>query len=330
LVWYGSKFIEGLIMNDRDVILKLARVIIAVAWTDGEISNEEINALKDLLFSMRRSGFDDVMQFSAQEWERLEMYIETPVDAAERERLVVDLQNSLQSPQQKQAALLALQNMVDADGVISDSEREVVLEIREAIESVEVGMLGGLQRLVGGAMHRRAATVAGAPNREAYFDDFIKNKVYYSVSERLRADGLELNISESDLRKLSLVGGLMAKIAQMDREVTEAEFKRMVEVIAKNWNLGFEEATFVAEVAISAVDVTYDTFRMMRELATSTSEAERRRVLVVLFAVGAADGDLSFDETEEIRLIARGLDLTHKDFIDAKLEVLGERRPGSA
>ncbi|HCB49837.1 MAG TPA: hypothetical protein DEP47_09990, partial [Chloroflexi bacterium] len=71
MVWYGSKFIEGLIMNDRDVILKLARVIIAVAWTDGEISNEEINALKDLLFSMRRSGFDDVMQFSAQEWERL-------------------------------------------------------------------------------------------------------------------------------------------------------------------------------------------------------------------------------------------------------------------
>lgn len=317
-------------MNDRDVILKLAKVIIAVAWADGEISNEEINALKDLLFSMRQTGFDEVMQFSGQEWARLEMYIETPVDPAERERLVVNLQNALQSPQQKQAALLALQNMVDADGVITEGERELIVEIRDAIESVEVGMLGGLQRLVGGAMQRRTAAVANAPNREAYFDDFIKNKVYYSVSERLRADGQELNISESALRKLSLVGGLMAKIAQMDREVTDTEFNRMVEVITKNWNLGIEEATFVAEVAVSAVDVTYDTFRMMRELATSTSEAERRRVLVVLFAVGAADGDLTFEETEEIRLIARGLDLTHKDFIDAKLEVLGERRPGSA
>lgn len=316
-------------MNDRDILLKLARVIIAVAWTDGEISNEEINCLKDLLFSMRRSGFDEVMQFSGQEWARLEMYIETPVDAAERERLVVDLQNALSSPQQKQTALLALQNIVDADGFISESEREVVKEIREAIESVEVGMLGGLQRLVGGAMQRRAAAVAGAPNREAYFDDFIKNKVFYSVSEKLRDDNRELDISESDLRKLSLVGGLMAKIAQMDREVTEAEFNRMVEVITKNWNLGIEEATFVAEIAVSAVDVTYDIFRMMRELATSTSEAERRRILVVLFAVGAADGDLSYEETEQIRLISRGLDLTHKDFIDAKLEVLGERRPGS-
>lgn len=317
-------------MNDRDVLLKLARVIIAIAWADGEISNEEINCLKDLLFSMRQSGFDEVMQFNAQEWARLEMYIETPVDAAERERLVVDLQNDLSSPQQKQIALLALQNIVDADGFISESEREVVDEIREAIESVQVGMLGGLQRLVGGAMQRRAATVADAPNREAYFEDFIKNKVYYSVSEELRAEGRELNISESDLRKLGLVGGLMAKIAQMDREVTEAEFNRMIEIITKNWNLSLEEATFVAEIAVSAVDVTYDTFRMMRELATSTSETERRRILVVLFAVGAADGDLSYEETEEIRLIARGLNLTHKDFIDAKLEVLGERRPGSA
>jgi uncharacterized tellurite resistance protein B-like protein len=317
-------------MNDRDILLKLARVIIAIAWADGEISNEEINCLKDLLFSMRRSGFDEVMQFNAQEWARLEMYIETPVDAAERERLVVDLQNALSSPQEKQIALLALQNIVDADGFISESEREVVDEIREAIESVQVGMLGGLQRLVGGAMQQRAATVADAPNREAFFEDFIKNKVYYSVSEKLKAEGRELNISESDLRKLSLVGGLMAKIAQMDRQVTEAEYDQMIEIITKNWNLSLEESTFVAEIAVSAVDVTYDTFRMMRELATNTSEAERRRILVVLFAVGAADGDLSYEETEEIRLISRGLNLTHKDFIDAKLEVLGERRPGSA
>jgi uncharacterized tellurite resistance protein B-like protein len=122
----------------------------------------------------------------------------------------------------------------------------------------------------------------------------------------------------------------MAKIAQMDRQVTEAEYNQMIEIITKNWNLSLEESTFVAEIAVSAVDVTYDTFRMMRELATNTSEAERRRILVVLFAVGAADGDLSYEETEEIRLISRGLNLTHKDFIDAKLEVLGERRPGSA
>ncbi len=315
-------------MNDRDILLKLARVIIAVAWSDGEISNEEINSLKDLLFTMRRSGFDDVMQYSAQDWARLEMYIETPVGQAERERLVADLQDSLRSPEQKELALKALQNMMEADGVVSESEKNVVQEISQAIESSDVGLLGGLQKLLGGAMKRRSEAVANAPNREAYFDDFLKNKVYYSVSQRQRAAGRHLDISDEALRKLGLVGGLMSKIAQVDRVVTQAEYDRMVETIEKYWGLDETEAIFVAEVAVSAVDVTYDIFRMMRELAVSTTLEERRKVLYVLFAVGAADGDLSFDETEEIRLIARGFDLTHKDFIDAKLSVLGEVRPG--
>ena len=315
-------------MNEREIILKLARVIIAIAWSDGKISNEEVNCLKDLLFSLRQSGFDDAMQVSAQEWARLDMYIESPVDEAERARLVADLQNALHSPEEKQFALDALQRMAEADGVVSDGEKDAVAGISEAIDSVEMGFLGGLQRVLGGAMQRRAEAVAGAPNREAYFDDFIKNKVYYSVTQRLRENGRELNISDEDLRRLSLVGGLMAKIAQLDRQVTETEFERMINIIQTNWNLGLEEATFVTEVAISSIDVTYDTFRMMREIATGASIEERQRVLLTLFAVANSDGDMSFEETEEIRVIARGLELSHKDFIDAKLNVLGERRPG--
>jgi uncharacterized tellurite resistance protein B-like protein len=49
---------------------------------------------------------------------------------------------------------------------------------------------------------------------------------------------------------------------------------------------------------------------------------ERRHVIELLFAISAADGAMSLDEIEEIRVIARGLNLTHKDFIQAKLRVI--------
>ena len=52
------------------------------------------------------------------------------------------------------------------------------------------------------------------------------------------------------------------------------------------------------------------------------------RTVQKISAQAAADGDISFDETEEIRLIARGLELSHRDFIDAKLLILGEERIG--
>ena len=134
-------------MSDRDLILKLARVIIAVAWADGQISNEEINSLKDLLFRLRTSTFDDSMQFSAREWARLDMYIETPIGDAERARLVSDLQNALRSPADKQIVNDALQDMIDADGEVSQEESELVTQIQADIDSVGVG---GFQRLLGG------------------------------------------------------------------------------------------------------------------------------------------------------------------------------------
>ena len=314
-------------MNERDVILKLARVIIAAAWADGEISNEEINSLKDLLFRLPQIGNGQSAQLSGQEWARLEMYIETPVNADERARLVADLQDSLQSPEQKALVREALEEMIEADGVISDSEREVVSEIQEALESVDKGLFSGLQRLVGGAVQKRTEAVANAPNREDYFDDFIKNKVYYTVHQRLSNEGLAFEIPDEELRLLSLAGGLMAKIAQIDRVVTEEEFKSIAQSIRDNWKISNEAATFVSEVAVSAVDVTYDSFRMMRELVGLTTEDQRRRFLTALFAVANADGDISFDETEEIRLVAKGINLTHRDFIDAKLEALGQERP---
>ena len=39
-------------MVDSNLILTLSKVIISTAWADGEVSHEEINSLKDLLFRL--------------------------------------------------------------------------------------------------------------------------------------------------------------------------------------------------------------------------------------------------------------------------------------
>ncbi|MFN2189435.1 MAG: TerB family tellurite resistance protein [Candidatus Promineifilaceae bacterium] len=311
-------------MSDKEFVMTLAKVIIAAAWADDQVTNEEINSVKDLIFHLRRSGFDDVNPLSAQEWSRLEMYIETPVSREERTRLVVELQNSLRSKQQKEMVIETMKHVMEADGTVSEDEKEVILEIEKAIDSVETGFFGDLERLVGGAVNRRTKAVANAPNREQYFDDFIQNKVFYNLRLRLQIDSSDLKLPEDELRTMSLVGGLMAKIAYVDKDVTEEEYNRITKAIAEIWETSPQMAAFVAEVAVSAIDDTYDTFRMMRELMESTSDRERRKFLDLLFAVANADGNISYDETEEIRKIARGINLTHKDFIDSKLRIVGE------
>jgi len=69
-----------------------------------------------------------------------------------------------------------------------------------------------------------------------------------------------------------------------------------------------------------------DFFRLTREFYSATQPDERRAFARVLFRVAAADGHVSFDETEAIRSITRILKLTHKEFINAKLSIPSDLR----
>lgn len=302
--------------DNRSRILSLAKVLIAAAWADGEVSLEEKNCLKDIIFII----LDGAAPLSSQDWSMLELYMDSPIGDAERARLVADLQSSIRTPEEKAFVIDALNQMMFADGHADNDEERVVMEIEQAVSDSEVGLMDSLNRLMGGALQRRSTAVANAPNREAFYEDFLKNKVYYEVSRRLREEGGSIHLTDEELRKLGLAGGLMARIAKVDRVVSDEERRAMVKLLEDHWQLDHEPAEFVADVAVSSLDLNYDYYRMTREFAAETTPEERRQFLVVLFLVASADGSVSFDETEEIRLVSRGINLTHKDFIDAKLK----------
>ena len=299
-------------MSEENMLMTLGKVIIAVAWADGQVTREEVNSLKTLLLRLPK--------LSAREWARLEMYIETPVDEAERNRLVEELRQSISSQSDKELVRTALQDMVHADDVVTADEQQVMAEISTAIDSVEVGAMGGLFQLVKDMVGRQSQATADAPNREQYFEDFVKNKVYYSVQRRLELNEGELKLSDDKLRKLSLAGGIMARVARVDEEVTETEFNQIVEVLQAEWKIPREEATFVAEVAVSDTAAEMDRFYLIDGFMKVCSSAELIEFLDVLFAVAAADAEISYDETEEIRSIATAFNLPHKYFIKAKLK----------
>ena len=305
-------------MTKPNTILALAKVIIAAAWADGKVSHEEINCLKDLLFR--------IPDLNARDWASLEIYIDSPVGPDELERLLSDLQLALRSRSDRDFALSLLNDLIRADGEISDEEVELAEEIKSAIQSAGVGILGGMGKLITGPIQRRSHAMAAAPNREQFLDDFIKNRVFYGVRRHLEESEIKLDLPEEELWKLSLAGGLMARIAHVDREITDGEFNAMLDSLQRNWALTKEAAAIVAEVAISAVAANMDYYRMAREFFSCTTEQERVHFMDVLFAVADGDGLVSHEEIEQIRFISRHLKLTHKQFIDAKLKIPRRRR----
>lgn len=302
-------------MSDEHLIMTLAKVLIAAAWSDGELTHEEVNSMKDLLYGSP--------QLTALQWARLEMYIETPVGEAERERLVEELRSAVQTPRDRNLAIRALEEMVMADGEITEDEQAVVAEIEAAIESVDSGLFS---RLVKGMTGRRSAALEDAPNREDYFEDYVKNRVYYGVRRRIGEGEAEFDLGEDTLRTLSLAGGVMAQIARANPQVTDPEIKVMVDALETHWHLTHEQASFVAEVAVDETASHLDRYRLAREFADVCTYEERVGFLDVIFAVAAADGQAGYEEIEEIRSIANTLKLPHEVFIDAKLRVPRDQR----
>jgi|Deesub1362A_J573_1020465.scaffolds.fasta_scaffold01222_9 uncharacterized tellurite resistance protein B-like protein len=303
-------------MTKSELIFALARVLIAVAWADGEIAHEELNALKELLLRLPR--------MEARDWARLEIYMETPVSAAERDRLLHELRDKLASPADKRLVREALEGLVQADGILSPEEQVLVSQIQAAIEAQDVSLLGKAGRLLRAALGLRGSSEA--PDREAELEDFLRNRVYFNLRHRLRSSAETLPLDEAQLRKLSLAGGLLARVAHADHEVTEGERQAIEKVLREHWDLDPLQASLVVDIALEVAGRELDEFRLTRSFFDRTSAQERQSFVEALFHVAAADGLADRHETEAIRRIAQGLKLTHRQFIQAKLTLPARKR----
>jgi uncharacterized tellurite resistance protein B-like protein len=306
--------------------LTLAKVIIAAAWADHDLTPEEKDSLQDLLFRLPESYETGNRRLSSQDWAVLEMYLASRVGPEERALLIEELRSLLRTPKDKELVFQAIDDLVRADGVVTPQEAVVEEEIRAALEDADLGLFAQLTRLLQGPMERRSEAMQNAPNRAQYFDEFVRNRVYYAVRRHMDEGAAELYIPDDKLRRLSAIGGLMARVAHVDRDVTDAEFDAIVEMLQSELEIDQNESMFVAQVAIDEVSADMDFLRLTRELSASITPEEGDQLLDLLFDVADADGYVSHNEIEEIYTIAFNLNLSHRQFIRAKLKIPSERR----
>lgn len=306
-------------MATRNLIIKLAKFLIAAAWADGELKASEVNVLKDLIYSWGEIGEDD--------WTDLEAYMDSPVYDEERGRILAGLLDAIGSSSEKRLVLDSVTALVAADGQVSDQESRVLEEVRKALDEKSVGIGALLGKLLGGAVQRR--TVGASPSdREDRIDDFIRNKIYFRLVSELERDGLSSGLPDQELRKLCLTAGLLAQVAWIDEDISSDEKAAIVKVLCQGWAIEAEVATIVCRISVDRATQGIDYFRLTRSFFESTSHDERLRFLRDLFRVANSCGKTSFDEIEQIRRIARSLKLSHEEFTQAKLSVSSEDRRG--
>lgn len=302
----------------KDFIMDLARLTVAAAWADGELANDEINALKDLLF-----GLDHVTE---SDWKVLEMYMEHPVTDEERQELLQRVVEGIHTQNHKALVLQTMRALFEADGEVTAEEEAFLREVEGVVASAG-GILSLFSKAMKSAMGQRKERTE-AVLREAEIEDYVENTIYYRLRREQEERGLQVSQSDAELRKCCLAAGVMARVAHVDDEISEKEKAGIAAVLADAWKLDHQLALLIAELTCQEAARTLDAPRIAYNFFCCTTHPERQQFLVLLFRVANACEGTSHDEIEEIRRIASVLKLGHEDFIAAKLTVPREERGG--
>ena len=142
-----------------------------------------------------------------------------------------------------------------------------------------------------------------------------------SIHQRLEQQLPQL--SSEDHVCLACLAGLLARVAFVDLKITDQELDSMVEALKHHTPYPHEVALKVAHIAQEEIKelVDHEHHLYVRPLNTIYNAQQKAHVLQLLFQVAAADGRVENLESEEIRRIAKELQLSHQQFVQAKLTV---------
>ncbi|MDT7042653.1 TerB family tellurite resistance protein [Candidatus Nitronereus thalassa] len=305
-------------MANKDFILDLGKLMIGIAWTDGQLHPEEINALKELLFLLP--------DISGEDWRQLELYMTHAVTEVEREELLKRVLNNIRSASERDLALSTLAKLMTVEGGTANAE--VIESIRQDLETKSTGLLAHIMSPLKKSLKSRASHYSGASSREDRIEDFIKNTIFYQLSSELEARDHKLDIPENEVRKICLAAGLMAHVAWVDNEVCHREREAMSLGLQQLWDLPKDEADLITDMSHTRIMHGLDLVRLTTGFCEYTTIDERKAFLQCLFAIANAATETSHEEIEEIRRIAKALELPHQEFINAKLTIPREERGG--
>jgi uncharacterized tellurite resistance protein B-like protein len=128
-------------------------------------------------------------------------------------------------------------------------------------------------------------------------------------------------------RYLAAFAYVLSRVAIADSQISEAETQRILEIVRRTGHLSEEQAVLVVEIAKRYVRLfgATENYLVTREFRDVASEEQRRDMLDCLFAVSAADDEVTGSEEQQIWQIASELGFPHDEYVTARMAYSDKR-----
>jgi len=287
-------------MASPNLKLKLAKLLIAAAWADGRLANEELNALKDFLFA--------IPEISSDEWKKLMIYMESPVDEAESRQLLDDLLLEVKNRKDRRLVMETLGQMVASDGNVTSEEQAFVEAVQSALESSSAGLFGSLRHRMKNVIARRRRGRRGTA-REEGVEDYTNNEVYHYLTH-VKKNGQAVRLPEADVREMCLAAGLMAWVLHSDLIIDEEDRAAIKRALMDGWHIREDEAEAVADAACERVVKGVDFNRLCRTYYETVDPARFADLVRTLQSLASAATRGRAKKLEGVRSVVRGLKMS--------------------
>ncbi len=287
--------------------LAYLKALAALAWADGDLSNQELNYIKTLA---RKFNLPN------QAWRELDPCLEDYIPPDEADGLLKSFLDLIGAPDEKRLLLDSLKEMADADDEISPEEQEFLSKAIRLIKKTS-----SVKMLTSPFRELFKAAVSSSQKSKEQAQIFARNKILYKLQRRIQQGKLS-PVAPERLEYLSLFAGLLARVACVDRDFSAAELDSLKREIVRLGDFNADEVAVITSVVQDTTLKGVDNALLSAGFFNVSDQEQRRQLLECLFALAAADGKISSVETEEIRSIATALGFSHKQFIAAKLAVL--------
>lgn len=140
-------------------------------------------------------------------------------------------------------------------------------------------------------------------------------------TETVRRIAAELErMDAGQARYLAAFAYVLARVAQADLHLDDAEVAAMRETLASVGGLSAEEAALVCEIACdqSSRIGGSENYLVTREFRAMSTRAQRAQLLECLFSVAASDGEISTTESAETLAIAEELGFTRPEALGVR------------
>lgn len=119
------------------------------------------------------------------------------------------------------------------------------------------------------------------------------------------------------LRYLAAFGGLLGNVANADGHISDEESNRIRAILKVFTKLSPDEAEMLERIINDQTKalVGLENHMYTREINEISDRDQKMEIISCLFAVAAADDEISPEENEVVRRISKALLLHHSDFV---------------